>query len=449
MPQLSPKLLEKRLKLGIGVSEEVAIQACEEACRAVGLAVVARGDRSLVFLPRPSRSLLKCMIPGSGQDRSCGRGVTAEIVPSRSADGRLVIFIAADRKGKGKTFVLELRTRLRLCASWANRGKIPALHEVAASTTTSTGLTTEAQGDSSAYYEVSRLLLDHREGNAGAFAANFVTVFSETYPASQHGGARLTYDYEQQPPSETPMAQFKAAAQEVRNQAFGSVSGELRHRYQHAVERYLFARVGANLWNYYVGNHSESDAQYIGKRLAFSEVQDDILYRALQVNPLLRGEQTAHVSNGIAASVQQDIIDEEEEELEEEIPAIEDTHVGFIQCSYRRAVAALSRVEGALSGKLGGAPSDAVEALSLAQCEMRTCALEASGGRMDLNSLVDMLPLFVCILLRSSITRPSACAQLMSDALAEGSLENDDCKVVSLFDSAVRYVTCSLDISDV
>lgn len=116
----APSLLQKRIRLALDVSEAAALQACEEACRDCGLAVAARADRSLVLLPLPTHSVLKCILPVSslpGQQAGAGRGLTAEIVPSRTADGRLSISITADRTGKGKAFIKAVRPRLRACGT--------------------------------------------------------------------------------------------------------------------------------------------------------------------------------------------------------------------------------------------------------------------------------------------------------------------------------------------
>merc|ERR1712039_1023287 len=138
------------------------------------------------------------------------------------------------------------------------------------------------------------------------------------------------------------------------------------------------------------------------------------------------------------------IADDEDAETDE--PAAV-SGIEFMKSQYGRAARALSRVESVLSGALGGAPSEAIEALSLAQCEIRTCVLEVSGGNVDCSTSGDLTPLFAFILVRSSIAHPSTCAELLRGALADIDVDHDQDieKFVDILYSAVQYVTSSVD----
>jgi len=126
-------------------------------------------------------------------------------------------------------------------------------------------------------------------------------------------------------------------------------------------------------------------------------------------------------------------------------------HPSFGVRPYSRAAAALLRVEAAL--RSGGAamatPHHAVEALAVAQLEMRACALEASGGRTELCSMDDILPLFVFVLLRSRLTCPHACARLLDDALSPDQRLDSEGRAVLLLESAARYITHDWDTQEV
>jgi len=100
----------------------------------------------------------------------------------------------------------------------------------------------------------------------------------------------------------------------------------------------------------------------------------------------------------------------------------------------------LTRVQDLLFAGNTGTPREAVEALALAQLEMRTCALEASGGQVELSTMEDILPVFIFVLVRSSVTRPFACAHLLSDALGAEEKLNNEGKAVQLLESAAHYV---------
>jgi len=91
----------------------------------------------------------------------------------------------------------------------------------------------------------------------------------------------------------------------------------------------------------------------------------------------------------------------------------------------------------------------ALEALLNAQVEMKACAFEASNGQAELDSMDDLLPLFVFLLLRSNLRAPLACAGLLQDALTADQRLDREGRAVILLDAAARYVAEEWDVSSV
>merc|ERR1712232_1092199 len=92
----------------------------------------------------------------------------------------------------------------------------------------------------------------------------------------------------------------------------------------------------------------------------------------------------------------------------------------------------------------GRTPKETIEALALAECEMKMCAFELSGGK-ELTSMDDVVPIFIFVLVRSSILHPLACAQLLHDALTKEERMTGHGKTVTILSSAARYIADSLD----
>lgn len=476
------RLLQKRLKCAKGVNEVTAMEACEDAIRESGFAVASRAEHCLVLLPCPSLSWTRCLAPGSAhssQDPSAGRGVTVELIPGGAEGGRLLVCMAAARTSKGKAFLAALRSRLKVAA---HRAKIAGLcpgREV----------DKEPQGgflrDTAVYYYVSRLLCSRRTG-PGAKMAEFLQAFCTRYSAGASGMLPVGDDGSRG----VPMVECNsavdhlckliqeswgdAAATEVVGTA-PSVPSESRLRA--CVERCLFTRVGPFLWRVYSGQHEAKDTCFVQRARALRALSDVALMQALEVREDLRGLMVA------ASPCSKDNYDAEETEAtrstaagsEDEEPGEcapregPGAHDGGVEASgdspgggaleavageaapsgsvYRRAAAALSSVEALLGAGHSGTPLEAVEALTLAHLEMKMCALEASGGSVELTLMEDVLPIFVFVLLRSSFSKPFTCARFLADAITSEETLNNEGKVVQLLEGAADYITkgCSLE----
>jgi len=209
-------------------------------------------------------------------------------------------------------------------------------------------------------------------------------------------------------------------------------------RLRTAVERYLFARVGPTIWNYYTSEHSTVDVTYFQKREAVREIADLKILKDLAVHP-------SFFSKTLTYATQPPFHNSQEAPQAD----VDRSMVTNSSLMFRRAVTSLSRVEVLLSGGLGSTPWEAVEALAIAHCEMKACALEASHGNNDLSSMDDILPIFIFILIRSSISKPSACASLMSDTLTAEERKSEEGQIVTLMGAAARYVSNTWKIEQV
>merc|ERR1712137_59651 len=230
--------------------------------------------------------------------------------------------------------------------------------------------------------------------------------------------------------SATPEAAHAAA--EMAKQMQTSASTRLRT----AVERYLLARVGPTIWNYYTKEHSAVDDTYFQKKEALREISDLKILNDLEVPPTFLGKTQSSTT-------------QLKENNSHEGPQ-SDVHCTMVRKSsllFRRAVTSLSRVEVLLSGGLGSTPWEGVEALAIAHCEMKACAIEASQGSTDLSSMDDMLPVFIFVLIRSSISKPSACASLMNDTLTDEQRKSEEGQIVTLMGAAARYVANTWNIA--
>merc|ERR1711966_68083 len=136
-------------------------------------------------------------------------------------------------------------------------------------------------------------------------------------------------------------------------------------RLRTAVERYLFARVGPTIWNYYTSEHNTVDVTYFQKREAVREIADLKILKDLDVHASFFSKPFHSFHEAPQADVDRSMVTDS-------------------SLMFRRAVTSLSRVEVLLSGGLGSTPWEAVEALAIAHCEMKACALEASHGTNDL-----------------------------------------------------------------
>merc|ERR1712176_436754 len=229
--------------------------------------------------------------------------------------------------------------------------------------------------------------------------------------------------------------------------------------FEQAVWKYLFARVGCAVWQHYGRISNEADLQYRARKDALASLDDQELLRLLNVDPALRaaeGEEVlttegnavhTHPVSPVADDDGHENVQDNDEEQEEDTAAAEVAEVpggGILNSSYGRVLTALSRVEGILSGDVGCAPWEAVDAIAFAHSEMRATALDRSESRT-----VDVTPLFIALVVRSSIENPFACAQLMQDTPRLDVKPCDVAALVSLLDSCVKFVTYSLDVNTI
>jgi len=228
----------------------------------------------------------------------------------------------------------------------------------------------------------------------------------------------------------------------------------------------------------YKASHQTEDAQFEGLVKLLAQVSDAELFQALEVRHEFRGPPEADASLlgplppavSRAESVDEVMIDLDFNLKAEAAPSeqtlsttvgTEDTAIQSSQSHvsrnseswnflslYERAAAALSQIEVALNSGQGCSPRQIVEALTLSQLEMKTCAFEASAGQAELHAMDDVMPLFIFVLARSSLVRPFACASFMQDALTQDERLDSEGRAVLLLESAARYITHEWDLSN-
>jgi hypothetical protein len=232
------------------------------------------------------------------------------------------------------------------------------------------------------------------------------------------------------------------------------------------------------LWRSYAEKHDIVDARYVAKMRALSQVSDEDLLEALEIpiafrgqaahsmhSPVdllgtlpaclnggedLSGDETSSTGSACCASWSSNCstaADTEDLSLE---PRRGRPAVGHPQHPYRQATQALQHVEAVLCGRHGhnSTPREALEALAMAQLEMKTCAFEASGGQSECHAMDDILPLFIFVLVRSGLRRPLACAGLLQDGLTLDEQTGANGIATLLLESAARYVAEEWDIQD-
>jgi len=239
------------------------------------------------------------------------------------------------------------------------------------------------------------------------------------------------------------------------------LAAEFRPFLRRSVERCIYTRVGGPLWSLYEGRHSAEDAQYTEKVQALGAVSDAALLEALEIRPEFRGALAAGARG--AALGKLGLLEEIGAEASEMTPSTaggteespcQQARTTSRQSSthtvgpYERAAAALSQIEVGLCSGRGCTPRESVEALTLSQLEMKTCAFEASLGQMELHAMDDVMPVFIFVLARSSLLRPFACAGFMQDALSQDERLDSEGRAVLLLESAARYVAYDWDISE-
>eukprot|EP00930_Biecheleria_cincta_P048708 TRINITY_DN33987_c0_g1_i1.p1 TRINITY_DN33987_c0_g1~~TRINITY_DN33987_c0_g1_i1.p1 ORF type:complete len:479 (+),score=95.66 TRINITY_DN33987_c0_g1_i1:212-1438(+) len=383
-----------------------------------------------------------------GSSSSSGRGITAELVLPENATEGLSISVATSRAHRGEAFVSALSAQLETLQPGGQEG-LASLKMEDDGGPESGNASSRFKQESQAYYYYSKLLCDKQKA-PGRAALNFIQRFTQTC-------AGLSPSAVQQG---RPMSEVQAAVhqlcllleQEEHGEATPGkpkVVSELQAHVRPAVERCIFKHVGAPMWSLYERRHSAEDAQFLAKVEALAKIPDARLMEALEIRSEFRGAQasavegvptnrddgtTSHLST--AAGTEDAGYPDAGPSKEPAVSSV--SSLGG--SAYERAAAALSQLELSVGEKCSCIPRDALEVLSLAQLEMKTCALEASGGRAELQSMDDVMPLFVFVLVRSPLRRPFAFARYMTDSLTQDERLESEGRAVLLLESAARHI---------
>ncbi|CAK0881603.1 unnamed protein product [Prorocentrum cordatum] len=462
------------------LEDHEALQAVERAAADVSLLVAHhRTRRSAVLMPGRRPGLLRCLAPGLASPAGYTgiTGITAELVPDDDGEG-LSVSVAASRTKEGKAFLAALRRHL---GEQGCPGTPSAGFQLGPGRGTPVG-SQHSKLEAQAYYCFSKILYDTREA-PGQAAAEFMqsschtlATLSPTAVSAAMGDCiagidRLCALVEQHigPPGGPGTSPAAAAAR----LGGAPTPQDLQPWLRGSVERCVFARVGPPLWRLYEERHSAEDAQFVEKVGRLRRCSDAALLEALEVRAELRGlcaggaasprtprrgglggaaaSETARLV-GSAADCQDPMYTHRSPST---VASAADLPRGgapapcAVAGPYDRAATALSQVELMFSKSHPGTPRELLGALALAQLEMRTCALEASGGQSELYSMDDVMPVFVCVLARSSLTRPFACAGLMGDALTQDERGEAEGRAVLLLESAARHIAFDWDTAEV
>lgn len=267
-----------------------------------------------------------------------------------------------------------------------------------------------------------------------------------------------------------------------------------------AVERSMYGRIGGALWQVYVRRYAAEDALFASRAEDLRRVPDEALLASLEVRPpfLGRGEvaevapedvelgetepeaECAKVGEEACAGPPTPSTEapaNSEDRGASDTPgdgaAEQDAAPGpgdqvcagdgaeaceaparltaaelrlppqLPQSVFARAAAALGRVEASVGG-FGGdgscTPGEAMQALELAQLEMKTGVMEVSRGKAELVSMDDIMPLFVYVLLRSGMRRPLACAAFIRDSLTPDQRTENEGRTVMLLECGAHHV---------
>jgi len=414
----------------------------------------------MVLMPSPKHVLLRCLTPGctSPSDRTpnAGHGITAELVPDSDGEG-LAVSVATSRAAGGEAFVSALSAQLESLVS-SQSTSLVVREESQGKSRCRSSASSRFRQEAQAYYYYSKLLYDTRQtpGQAATeFAQSFVETCATLSPtALEHG--RL-------------VAECRAAVDRLCalvEAHDGSVladlglSAEFQPWLRSSVERCVYMRVGGPLWSLYEGRHSAEDAQYTEKVRMLAAVNDVALLEALDIRLEFRGSSVASSKTANASLL---LLDDSGEGASELTPSTSfGTEEGpssqvwslkkrsglCVAGPYERAAAALSQIEVGLCSGRGCTPREIIEALTLSQLEMKTCAFEASASQIELHAMDDVMPVFIFVLVRSSLLRPFACASFMQDALSQDERLDNEGRAVLLLESAARYVAYDWDISE-
>jgi len=419
-----------------------------------------------VLMPGPRRALFSCRAGGLSSPGD-GRGITAELVPDTGGDG-FSISVATPQAAQGEAFVAMLSSRLKRLSLDAGRQADDMvsqdLHDNSA----------RIQKEAQAYYYCSRVL-SNTQHEPGSVAAEFTKAFAEK--CSQLSPTAMEQG--------RPMADCLLAVgnltrllerhlnESCRDAGAGDsassskAAASLVPYFRGAVERVIFARTGRELWRLYESRHSAEDAQYSQKARRLSSFSSLDLLASLGVPDIFCGVDTFSQAVGIdksspktCASQRTTSTAAETDEALQAGTRSREQHsfagdAASASCAgscsssagpYSRAAAALSQIEADFNSGRASTPREVVEALLVAQLEMKTCALEASSGQAELSSMDDIMPVFIFVLARSSLRRPFACAKFMWDALTQDQRIDSEGRAVLLLESAARHVAYDWDL---
>jgi len=301
-----------------------------------------------------------------------------------------------------------------------------------------------------AYFFFFELLLD-QELSPGVATTAFVRSFTDKYRETEPA-----------PLNEQPMTECKAAVERIECLADEALRTEhliqkletkglhparLRQWLHVSVERCVFARVGSVIWQFYKQLHSEEDALFVQKAQAVRTMGETELLEALEVRKEFRRKSNeATVLSGL-----DDKSTKADSKTDSDDMASTPVNTDMIEGEpvpplappglYERAASGLSQIEAELCSKRGCTPRKAIERLISTQLELKECALEPTGGRAELCSMDDLLPLFVLVLVQSSLLHPFACSKYMQDSMNRDERLDSEGRVVLLLWSAASYIT--------
>lgn len=491
MPRPPAQQLQAHIPCPPQLDHVSALCECEAAAGECGFRVASRSKRHLLLMPWRRPNLLSCVAPNfvpaaPAADFAGGQGIAVELAPVGEGSG-LEVSVATSRAPCSEAFVSKLSSRLENFGNEEIGEAIGSTAPIAA-----TGSPRKEHGafrskdtmnEAQAYYRCSKLLCDSRQP-AGRQAAELAAQ------VVQRCGAGLEQDDDTVSSCEGAMVQCVDAVQQLcrlvaeAEGAEGTGAGECdgsggsRERYYGAVERCFFARVGMPLWHSYERRYAEDDALFVQKSRALAVVNNVAVWDALGVRATFRGPAGAAQAFSADEAALVAVANRERSRAEASDRSLRTCSTaaateecmspaessgsawqGPVACPlltamapdagpYERAAAALKGVEAALRSGRGFTPREAVEALALAQLEMKTCALGASGGQAELYAMDDVMPVFVFVLARAGLSRPFACAAFAGDALTHDQRLDAEGRAVLLLDAAARHITFDWDFAD-
>jgi len=451
--------IDVRLPCAGGARPDLVLMTCEATGAACGFAVAFRTNSSVVFLPKPAASSrLGCVVsPAFRGSARGGRGVVVELDEERGSNG-FAVSVNATCSKMSETFVARLGPKLlsenvilKVEGNSARGGKSSGRSGV---TSTHSNVSS-----ASSYYYVSRIFQDQQQA-AGAASIEFIESF-----ASKYGNVDPTEVKQKREPMKECHCAI-ARLHSLVNAEDSEVSHSLQQCLRGSVERYVFSRVGSPLWRLYSGWHGALDTRFEQRAQQLRVVSDSDLLEKLGVGSAFRAGLVPETVAPKAASRSEksengSVLSGCTTSTASTAPCTDDGESTSTPCSpaparggkssgdlYARASRALSQIDTLVGAGCGNNPREAVEALTLANTEMKMCALEASRGQAELAAMDDMVPVFIFVLARSALRRPLACAHFMLDALSEDERLGTEGRMVTLLEVAAIHVADELEVEE-